>query len=219
MSGEIYFTNNYRDLCEQYGTGAGFQFEFNCSRCYDTWRSPFEAFTTGRAAGWIGKGMGAAWNLIGGNAGTISNAADGLAGASWGGARDAAFERAIANAQSHFHRCARCTKHVCDQCWNPAQGLCLDCAPDTAAEAEAARHRGLNDQVTQRAYDAGQQTGAGYDVSTPRQLVCPQCGAQTHGGTFCTGCGYRLGDPAACRSCQAAVPAGAAFCPGCGTRQ
>ncbi|GAA1223298.1 hypothetical protein GCM10009665_11960 [Kitasatospora nipponensis] len=219
MSSEIYFTNNYRDMCEQYGTGAGFQFEFHCSRCHDTWRSPFEAFTTGRAAGWVSKGVGAAWSLLGGNGSTISNAADGLAGASWGNARDTAFQRAIGNAEGHFNRCARCTQHVCAKCWNGSKGLCLGCAPDTAAEAEAARQRGLNDQVTDRAYTAGQQAGAAYDVSAPRQLVCPQCSTETHGSAFCPGCGFRLADPPGCRSCQTAVPAGAAFCPGCGTRQ
>ncbi|WP_329565272.1 double zinc ribbon domain-containing protein [Kitasatospora sp. NBC_01266] len=219
MTTEIYFTNNHRDLCEQYGTGAGFQFEFNCQRCQDTWRSPYEAFTTGRAAGWISKGVGAAWNMLGGSGNTISNAADGLAGASWGHAKDAAFERAIVNAQGHFHRCARCTQHVCDLCWNPAQGLCQGCAPDTAAEAEAARRRGLNEEVAQRAYTAGQQAGQGYDVATERQLVCPQCNAETHGGAFCAGCGFKLATPGSCGSCQQSVPDGAAFCPGCGARQ
>ncbi|MGF1428640.1 double zinc ribbon domain-containing protein [Kitasatospora sp. LaBMicrA B282] len=219
MSSEIYFSSNHRDLCEQYGTGAGFQFEFNCQRCYDAWRSPFEAFTTGRAAGWIGKGVSAAWRVLGSEAGTLSNAVDGLAGAGWGHARDAAFQRAITAAEHHFHRCARCTQHVCDQCWNPPQGLCQTCAPDTAAEAEAARRRGLNDQVAERAYAAGQQAGAAYDVSAERQLVCPQCKAETHGGAFCAGCGYKLAAPVTCAGCRQPVPEGAAFCPGCGTRQ
>ncbi|MFF4145457.1 hypothetical protein ACFY0A_29665 [Streptomyces sp. NPDC001698] len=56
MSTEIYFNNNHRDLCEQHGTGAGFQFEFYCSRCSDTWRSPFEPFRAGQMAGWLSRG-------------------------------------------------------------------------------------------------------------------------------------------------------------------
>src|SRR4029077_15836632 len=97
-------------MCERHGTGAGFQFEFYCGRCHDTWRSPFEAFRVGQAAGWINKGVSAAWNLIGGSsANVMSNAADGVVGASWGGARDTAFEKAIANAQQHFNRCGRCS--------------------------------------------------------------------------------------------------------------
>ncbi|MEU4114097.1 zinc ribbon domain-containing protein [Kitasatospora sp. NPDC028055] len=219
MSSEIYFSNNYRDLCEQYGTGAGFQFEFSCYRCSDTWRSPFERFTTGQVAGWLGKGVSAAWNLIGGSANTISNAADGLAGHTWGSSRDAAFQRAIDNARSHFNRCARCTHYVCGRCFNPEQGLCFSCAPDTAAEAAAAQRRGLNDMVSDRAYQVGQQSGAEFDVRTPRQLVCPQCHTETHGTPFCPGCGFKLAQPVQCGQCHQDVPEGAAFCPSCGTRR
>ncbi|GAA2129507.1 hypothetical protein GCM10009760_00770 [Kitasatospora kazusensis] len=220
MSNEIYFSNNYRDMCEQYGTGAGFQFEFHCSRCSDTWRSPFEVFSAGRAASWVNKGVSAAWSMLSGNGGsTITNAADGLAGAAWGKSRDTAFERAIENAQGHFDRCARCTSYVCGKCWNAGLGLCFSCAPDTAAEAEAARRRGVNDMVGERAYAAGQQTGQGYDVSAPRQLVCPQCNHETHGAAFCGSCGFKLASPSACGSCQADVPEGSAFCPSCGTRR
>ncbi|MEV7027946.1 zinc ribbon domain-containing protein [Kitasatospora sp. NPDC093558] len=219
MSSEIYFSSNYRDMCEQYGTGAGFQFEFYCYRCSDTWRSPFEAFTTGQVAGWIGKGVSAAWNLIGGNANTISNAADGLAGHTWGGARDAAFQRAITNAQTHFNRCGRCTTYVCGRCFDPGQGLCLTCAPDTAAEAMVAQRRGLNDMVSERAYSVGQQSGAEFDVNARRQLVCPQCSAETHGTPFCPGCGHRLAQPTECTSCHKEVPDRSAFCPSCGTRR
>jgi len=76
VSTEIYFSNNYRDLSEQHGTGAGFQREFSCSRCHDTWRSPFEALTTGQVASWVNKGVSAAWSLIGGSASSgIGNAA------------------------------------------------------------------------------------------------------------------------------------------------
>ena len=219
MSSEIYFSNNYRDLCERYGTGAGFQFEFSCSRCNDTWRSPFEAYVGGRAAGWANKAAGVAWGLFGRAGNEVSTAVDGLAGAGYGNARDAAFQRAIDNAKGHFNRCARCTSYVCGRCWNAGQGLCLNCAPDTAAEALAAQQRGLNDMVSQRAYSAGQQNGQSYDVDTPRQLVCPQCRTETHGAAFCPGCGHRLAQEVQCGQCSAALPEGAAFCPSCGTRR
>ncbi|MBV7669019.1 zinc ribbon domain-containing protein [Streptomyces halstedii] len=219
MADEIYFSNNYRDMSQQHGTGAGFQFEFHCSRCSDTWRSQFEPFRSGQAAGWIGKGASAAWGLLGGNANTIGNAADGLAGATWGGARDNAFQRAITNAQGHFNRCPRCTSYVCGRCWNAELGLCMQCAPDTAAEAEAARRQGMNASVSDRAYSAGQNAGNSYAVGTPRQLVCPQCSAETHGGAYCAGCGHHLAQTPQCASCHETVPGGAAFCPGCGTRQ
>lgn len=219
MSSEIYFSNNYRDLCEETGTGAGFQFEFTCQRCYDTWRSPFEPYAGARMASWVNKGVNAAWNLVGRTGSGVSSAADGLAGAGYGRSRDAAFERAIATAQGHFNRCPRCTEHVCGRCWNAAQGICLQCAPDTAAEAVAAQQRGLNDAVTERAYSAGQQAAQRFDAAAPRQLVCPQCSTETHGTAFCPGCGQRLAAQPGCSSCHADMPANATFCPSCGTRR
>ncbi|MEV6120806.1 zinc ribbon domain-containing protein [Streptomyces sp. NPDC052077] len=219
MSNEIHFSNNHRDLCVEHGTGAGFQFEFSCGRCYDTWRSPFEPFRAGQVAGWVSKGVGAAWSMFGNGATRgVSAAADGVAGASFGNQKDAAFSRAIENAEGHFNRCPRCTGYACGRCWNAGQGLCLTCSPDTAAEAQAAQRRGLNDMVTQRAYDAGQRDGATYDASARRQLVCPQCQTETRGGAFCHGCGHRLAQSTACGSCNGDLPAGAAFCPTCGTR-
>lgn len=219
MSTEIYFANNYRDMCEQYGTGAGFQFEFSCSRCHDTWRSPFEPYTGARLAGWLNRGVGAASGMLGRFGSEITNAAEGLAGSGWGTSRDAAFQRAIGSAQGHFNRCARCTSYVCGRCFNPAEGLCLTCAPDTAAEVTAAQHRGLTDMAAQRAYDTGQQRGGQFDVEAARQLVCPQCRAETHGGRFCPSCGHQLAQQLACTGCQAQLPEGAAFCPSCGQRR
>ncbi|MER6125903.1 zinc ribbon domain-containing protein [Streptomyces sp. NPDC001795] len=170
-------------------------------------------------AGWLSRGVNAAWSLVGGAGRGVSDAADGLAGASFGTQRDAAFTRAISNAQGHFNRCPRCTAYVCSRCWNPGQGLCLHCSPDTAAEAQAAQQRGLNDSVTQRAYAAGQQQGGSYDATTPRQLVCPHCRAETRGGAFCPECGHQLAQTVSCSSCHQALPDGAAFCPACGTRR
>ena len=220
MGTEIYFSNNHRDLCVQQGTGAGFQFEFSCSRCWDTWRSPFEPFRAGQMAGWLSRGVNAAWSVIGGSTGqSVTNAADGLAGANFGSQRDAAFTRAIERAQGHFNRCPRCTSYGCARCGTQGQGLCLTCSPDTAAEAQAAQQRGLNDMVAQRAYDVGQQQGTGYDVTTPRQLVCPNCRTETRGGAFCHGCGHHLAQPVSCSACHQSLPHDAAFCPSCGARR
>ena len=35
MAEELSFSNNYTDVSQQYGTGAGFQFEFYCECCRD----------------------------------------------------------------------------------------------------------------------------------------------------------------------------------------
>lgn len=216
MSTEIYFASNYRDLCEQYGTAAGFQFEFSCWRCHDTWRSPFEPYHGGRLASWLSRAIGMASGALGRVGSGVSTAADGLAGSGWGSARDASFQRAIGKATSHFNRCGRCSVYVCRRCWNPEQGLCHNCAPDTAGEMMAAQQRGLNDMVAQHAYDQGQKQGQGFDAHTPRQLVCPQCRTEAQGGRFCPGCGFLLAQQTSCKGCQAPLPEGAAFCPGCG---
>jgi hypothetical protein len=217
-SSEIYFSDNYRDLCQQSGTGAGFQFEFSCQRCRDTWRSAFQPYAGGRVVGWLDKTAGVAWGALGRSTSEASTAISGMVGAHWGPARDSAFQKAITEAGTHFNRCARCTSHVCGSCWNPAQGLCLNCAPDTAAEVAAARLRGVNDVASQRAYQAGESLGAAVEVDQPQQLVCPQCRAETHGARFCPSCGHRLAAPDGCVSCHAELPPNAAFCPGCGTR-
>jgi hypothetical protein len=219
MSNEIYFSNNYRDLCEQHGTGAGFQFEFSCWRCSDTWRSAFQPYTSGRMAGWADRVVGSAWGTFGRAGSEASSALGGLVGANWGPAKDAAFQKSIDDAKTHFNRCGRCTNYVCARCWNAAQGLCLGCAPDTAAEALAAQQRGLNDAVSQRAYETGSAQAASFDTDQRRQLVCPQCSTETHGARFCPGCGHRLAQADHCASCNAEVPQGAAFCPDCGTRR
>jgi hypothetical protein len=219
MDSEIHFSNNYRDLCETYGTKAGFQFEFSCQRCSDTWRSPFEGYTGARMAGWLQRGAGAASGMLGRIGGDLSSAADGLAGAGWGHAKDASLRRAVTAAQGHFQRCPRCTWHVCARCWNPQQGLCMHCLPDTAAEMAVARQRGLNDAVSDRGYAAGQQAGASVDADAPQQLVCPQCRTETHGAKFCPECGFKMAQQVQCRACPTMLEPGTKFCTECGERQ
>ena len=219
MSSEIYFSNNYRDMCLQNGTGAGFQFEFSCQRCRDTWRSAFQPYAGGRVAGWLDKTAGMAWGALGRSTSEASNAINGMVGAHWGPARDSAFQKAVTEAQTHFNRCPRCVTHVCGSCWSAAQGLCLNCAPDTAAEVAAARVRGLNEAASQRAYEAGEARAATVDVERPVQLVCPQCRTETHGARFCPSCGHRLAEPDSCASCHAELPPNASFCPECGTHR
>jgi rubrerythrin len=216
---EIAFSSNHRDLSRRSGTDSGFQFEFRCNRCSDGWRSRFEPYTSGQAAGWLQRGAGMAGQLMGRNGYAVRRAADGLADAGWGKARDQAFTRAVESARQHFHRCPKCTGQNCAKCWNVELGLCLRCAPDTATEVAAARVSGLNREASKLSREAGEAAAANYDIDTPRQLVCPSCSAETRGGRFCMACGHQLADPGACGSCQATVPAGAAFCPGCGTRR
>jgi hypothetical protein len=216
VSDELWFSQNNRDLSRYNGDDAGFEFEFFCERCGDTWRSGYEQYGLGRASGWLRR----AGNMVGGvtaNVGwDVANAAEGLASSGWHKARDAAFQRAITSAAEHFNRCARCHNHTCDNCYNADRGLCLNCAPDLQAEAEQARAQGQVASVRDQAYSVGGQQVQDYDVTTEHRLVCPQCGAETHGAKFCAECGTKVAAPENCRSCQAKLPSGAKFCPECG---
>lgn len=211
---EIKFSKNFADHSIQTGANAGFQFEFYCERCRDAWRSEFVAYTGGRTSTWISKAAG----MFGGLLGRASTAAEGLAQAGYGKAHDAAFAESIEQAKRHFHRCARCMKFACDICWNTGKGLCRDCAPDAAVEIDAARAEGEVQSAREAARAEGLERGQELDVKRDRQLVCPQCGAETHGAKFCPQCGTKLAVTTNCPKCSAAMAPGANFCPECGEK-
>src|ERR1035437_9183371 len=190
---EIKFSKNFADHSVQSGTNAGFQFEFYCERCSDAWRAGFVPYRGGSAT-------------------------DSLALAGYGKAHDAAFAAAIEQAKHHFHRCARCMKFACDTCWNNSKGLCRDCAPDAEVEIDAARAEGEVQTAREAALAEGQQRGQKIDVKRDRQLVCPQCSAETHGAKFCPQCGVKLAVLSQCPKCAAEVAPGAKFCPECGEK-
>jgi hypothetical protein len=211
---EIQFSDNFSDLCVQSGAKAGFQFEFFCERCRDAFRSEFVPYRSARASGWLGKAASA----FGGVLGSVTEAAEGVAEAGYGKARDEAFRAAVANAQKHFHRCARCSNYFCVRCWNAAQGLCLSCAPDAEVEIEAARAEGEVAAAREAATQEGMHAGKQKDVKRQRQLMCPQCGAETKGARFCPECGAKLAQKSACPACNSEIAPGAKFCPECGQK-
>jgi len=211
---ELRFSDNYNDLCVETGVNAGFQFEFFCERCSETWRTEFVPFRSGQATGWLQKASGMFGGLLGGAA----DAVDGLARSGFGKARDEAFQAAIEQATHDFHRCARCYQYVCDVCWNGDAGLCLNCAPDVQTEVEAARIQGEISGATEEAAKAGVAKGKKRDVATARQLKCPQCGAETKGAKFCPECGFKLAQKNTCPACSAEISPSAKFCPECGQK-
>jgi len=211
---EIKFSKNFQDHSVSTGANAGFQFEFYCERCNDAWRAEFGPYRGGQATSWLGKAAG----IFGGVLGSVESAAEGLAQAGYGKAHDEAFAAAIEQAMKHFHRCARCLNYVCDACWNNDKGLCRNCAPDAEMEIGAARAEGEMEAARERALAEGKKRGEKADVSRERQLVCPQCGAETHGAKFCPECGAKLAVAAMCPKCSAEVSPGAKFCPECGNK-
>ncbi len=212
--GELKFSDNYNDLCRQQGVNAGFQFEFYCERCQDTWRTGFVPYRGGQASGWLRKAAG----FLGGMLDGVGDAVEGLAESGYGKARDAEFSKAVEQAKAHFHRCAKCYQYVCDQCFNRDSGLCLNCAPDAEVEIEAARAQGKVYAAGEKAALEGIQQGKKMDVKRERQLVCPQCGKETHGARFCPECGFKMAEKSTCPGCSTGISPGAKFCPECGMK-
>ena len=202
--GEIKFSDNFQDLSVHSGTNAGFQFEFYCERCHDKYRSEFSAYKSARASSWLGRAVG----MFGGPLGKLESAVEGAAEAGYG----------VAQAQKHFHRCARCSNYFCDACWNNDKGLCRNCAPDAQVEIEAARASGEVQAAGEKAALEGVNRGKQMDVKRARQLVCPKCGAETKGAKFCPQCGAKLATMASCPKCGAEVSPEAKFCPECGEK-
>ncbi len=211
---EIKFSKNFADHSIRSGADAGFQFEFYCERCGDAWRSEFVPYRGAQTSSWIGRAAG----MFGGALGNVGSAAEGLAQAGYGKAHDHAFEASIQQAMHHFHRCARCLNYACDVCWNNDKGLCRQCAPNAEVEIDAARAEGEVRAAREMADAEGQRRGQKMDVTRDRQLVCPKCGAETHGAKFCPECGEKLAVKSACPQCSAEVSPGAKFCPECGCK-
>ena len=211
---EVKFGNNFKDLSVNHGANAGFQFEFFCERCHDAFRSTFTAHTTGRASNWLGRAAG----IFGGALGTAGRVAEGMAEAGYGKAHHNAFMAAVAQAEKHFHRCGRCSEYMCDRCWNKEKGLCQKCAPNIAAEVEAAKAQGQTAAAVEKAAEEGRRQAVKVDVKPDRQLVCPKCNAETKGAKFCPECGEKLAVKSACPACNAEIPSGTKFCPECGKK-
>ncbi len=212
--GEMKFSRNYNDCSIRHGTGAGFQFEFYCERCNDTWRSSFAPYRSAQASEWIGKVS----SFVGGIFGGAGQVVDGLAQAGWGEAHDAEFAKALEQAKQHFHRCAKCQSYVCDACWNTHNGLCLECAPSAEVQIESARAQGKAEKAAELAREVGQKQAEKLDVVQERQLVCPRCKTETKGAKFCPECGFNVKSAnLTCPLCGVEAK-GAKFCPECGAK-
>lgn len=212
---EIKFADNYQDLSQSSGVDAGFQFEFYCERCNDTWRTTFKPYRSGQASGWASKAAG----IFGGMLGGASSALEGVAQAGWHSARDEAFRGAIDDAKTHFHRCASCHQYVCASCFDTSGGLCHNCAPDVNVAIATSRAQGEVQGASEAAMEEGVARGKKHDVKREQQLVCPECHAETHGAKFCPECGHKMATKSSCSGCSAQIEPGTKFCPECGKKQ
>ena len=158
---EIEFTRNYND----HSTPQGFQFEFNCNRCGNGYRSTFQPWAVGTVAG----ALNAASSLFGGVFGQAANLGESVRSAQWQQACDSAFIDAAQKIKPSFVQCPRCTAWVCRKsCWNQARGLCKSCAPDLAVEISAQQSAKALESlaITARlANKAGLAVNAGHDLT------------------------------------------------------
>lgn len=187
--------DNYRDLSN---TGndfaAGFQFEFQCTRCSRTWRSPFKPYRLGQITGLMTRFTFLFTDLA--KAGrTSGNIAD--IGAR--GARAKALAAAMPEAEKRFVTCPGCQKGMCRSCFDDEEDRCLSCVEGAVQQAE---------RTTQKAAEAARERQGG---------ACPNCGEPHASGRFCAECGFDMASShKACPACAAMLPRQARFCTDCG---
>jgi hypothetical protein len=190
---------NYRDLSTSSGDlGAGFQFEFYCESCGDSWKTPFKPYRAGQAAGLFRRfgyllnefyKIGALTDILY-KAGRATGTSVEVTGSK---AKTAALEEAQGLAARRYDRCSNCHTMVCTNCFNESSGLCIKC------EAGAGH---------------GAQTAAGAGTSS---VVCPNCQTESQGGRFCHECGFDMASThKSCPGCGATMARQARFCTDCG---
>ncbi|HTL32707.1 MAG TPA: zinc ribbon domain-containing protein [Kofleriaceae bacterium] len=209
------FTRNYQD----HSNDTGFQFEFDCDKCGNGYRSTFQSSALGVGSK-IAKGLG---SFFGGSklwsAGVAADyMKDGLRGSGW----DDAFKKAIEEIKPKFRQCTRCGQWVCPEvCWNEARNLCEGCAPDLAEEAAHHQANIASQQIASKMHNV--DLVGDIDVKAQMLSGCPHCKARiAPGAKFCASCGKPVTQAAAqankfCSGCGTQLQAGARFCAGCGT--
>ena len=204
MPGFTPFTSNYQDL----SSDQAYQFEFRCDICGSGYRSEFEKNLLGMG----GSILSGASSVIGGlwGARTAASAAHDITDR---GARDKALEKASNEIMPLFHRCVRCNNWVDETCFNKARGLCVNCAPNLAAEMEAERS---SVEVSQMR-DAVRATTVFSGDTSARSTECPSCGKPVGSEKFCGNCGTPL-SVAKCSKCGAELAADTRFCGNCGNK-
>lgn len=213
MGDPIEFTRNYTDLSTEHG----FQFEFNCDRCGNGFRTQYKPFTMGAVNGVIDT----ASSLLGGIFGQAANVTSRMTDAQRERAREEALVQAMDQIKPHFVQCPRCQAWVCRKsCWNTKRGVCKECAPDLATEATVAQSTRAVEKVWEAAaVDEESQQEVNSDWKQTKRASCSQCGAALSGSVkFCPECGAKIITVKHCTECGAKLDPGAKFCGECGTK-
>ena len=213
------FTSNFDDN----STDAGFQFTFFCEICREGYKTSFIESNSYKKAGFfrgLGDAVSAVSSIFGSSIGSsaqrgtdiLARRYEGMS-PDWRNEHDEAFDVAQNEAKSHFHRCPKCTKWLCENDWNEQEGLCTECAPRENIEVAAARSRKMVKDIEEKADKTTVFTGQ----IESKQTLCPQCGKPAGAGKFCNNCGASL-NMLKCSKCGAKNAAGTRFCGECGDR-
>jgi hypothetical protein len=213
------FTSNFADN----STEAGFQFTFFCDLCREGYKSSFiesKTYKKGKFFSGLGKAISFGASIVGaGNIGyNVERGADIISerfhgmSPEWHNEHDGAFELSQNEAKTHFFRCPRCKKYVCENDWNEQEGLCVEDAPRQNIEVAAAKAEKMVQDIHEKAQHTTVFTGA----IESKQTLCPRCSKPVGEGKFCNNCGAPLGLNI-CPKCGAKNNAASRFCGECGT--
>ena len=150
------FTRNFDDN----STEAGFEFEFRCDKCGDGVKSRFiesKTYRKGCMFKSITEGISTGARLFGLNniayglergSDIVGRSFDGMS-PEWHKEHEYAFQQAVNEAKSHFHRCHGCTTYVCDSDYNEEEGMCVDCAPREHTAVSKARSARMVEEINE----------------------------------------------------------------------
>lgn len=198
MMGLSEFVRNVDDLSDD----GGFKFRFRCDKCKDGVESHYVAASSNLLK--TGLEIFQMFRPIGGARRAVDTIDRGLRGKE----RDRAYQKAVAQAKSHFSKCSDCGKWVCAHCYNTEFSLCEGCAPNAGEKAARAA-------AEKKAAERVQAVQAGATV-TP--LLCPACQEPSGGGKFCQACGAPTALEQSCKHCGQKMSAMAKFCGECGQK-
>ena len=211
----IEFTRNYSDL----STDRGFQFEFQCDRCGNGYKTTFQAWTMGTVSG----ALDAASSLFGGVFNQAANLSERARSAQWQQARDKSLVDAIQEIKPNFVQCPRCSSWVCKKnCWNQQRGLCKNSAPDLGVEMAAAQASRTTQEIWEHSQVAEEDRAMLKEENWRAgvRATCPKCNAPLPKDVkFCPECGAAIQADKLCTKCGAKLAVGAKFCAECGTKQ
>jgi hypothetical protein len=205
------FTRNFRDN----STEAEFQFTFYCDECGDGYKTKFIESKTHKKRTFLRKfsdAVSAAGRFTGTGSWSLGHGYESYP-PEWHKEHEKAFEKGWNEARAHFHKCPKCVKHVCDNCWNEQTDLCAKCSPREAVEVAVARADKMVKDIRTKADETEVFTG---EVEK-RTTICPECGQPAGEGKFCINCGAPLAQTQ-CPNCGAQLKPGIKFCSECGTK-